>query len=465
MAAGTTFDEHATFDLDSFRDDSEQLHEFLTLDFSSMDSEISALFAHQRPPLRFVRLVWRVARELAPLYVRRPERTFDGVPSSVVGQLERCYEKNRFDRFMRVLSRQAVVQNTQIVSADPVSAELAKLRVWSPFEANVEFEDPLEEDIRKAKRVDLRIPLTNEDGRVTYGRRVYTQDSAVVTRNDGQSIVRGIFNPDGTNPFDGIPLRAYRREECIKGFYFPAISQDLLALQIGMNLVLSFVEHIGRHQGFTQRTITGGEAKTAAETSYTGPDYVMALAGDDLQLDVHDPNPPTDKTLDALDTTIRLFGAGTYVDVQSLLSKSTGITGDAKAMERQDQDEARRELEKDLESFESEIAGLTLEAMRLKGLKRSQPEDPKVTLDYRYVEPRRNDLQTVQAQEARINLGLDARSRILARESGISVEDAMSTVEENLEEAERLRDMRAEQIEAEPPPTFPSEGDNNLPGE
>ena len=466
MATGPTFPASAILDLVSFRQDSEQLQEFLTRDFSSMLSEITSLFQHQRPPLRFVPLVWRLARDLAPLYVRKPDRSFTGVSPTVAEQMARVYQRAHFDTLMRSCSRQAVVHNTQVVSVDPVGPEDVAVRAWSPFELDVEFDDPLEEDIRRAKMVRLRIPLTWDDGRVEYGSRVYTQTMAYTTRcdDDGNDVpIAGIFNDDMTNPFNGIPLRAYRRETAIKGFWFPPIAQDMLAVQIGINLVLSFVEHVGRHQGFTQTTLTGSGAKTAAENMYAGPNYVLAMDGDDMTLDVHDPSPPTDKTLDALDTTLRLFGASNYVDVQSLLSKSTGITGDAKAMERQDQEEARRELELDFQQFEADIAGLVLEAMRLKGLPRGDEGAVGVDIDYRYVEPARNDLQTVQAQEARFLLGLDARTKVIAREQGMSLDDAADVLRSNLEESAKVLMAQAEVLQSRAT-TSASEGDNNVPG-
>ena len=450
-------------DEDGFREDSRTLELYRTRDYSPLDAVFATLFkrSENRPPQRTVPLVYRLSHDQAPQYVRRPIRRID----APVGTQRRIEEMLGlpWHRAMRTASRRAVTHQSVIASIDPKGPLSAELRSWCPYECNVVFRDPYEEDIRNAERVEIRVPLSKVGDVVTYGMRVYTQDLAVVTDATGKKELGEIFpGTNGLNPYDGIPLAAMRLAEAEAGFYFPALRWDWKHAQEGVCAVLSFSEHIMRVQGFTRTLLTGGEAAQAIENKEFGPNAVEAWPGDGISVDFVTPNPPVDRTLAALETTLRLFGSSNLVQVESLLSHSTGITGDAKAMERLDQEEARRELELDLEQFESDAINLLTEVVGPYGIPRRR-ERLKVELDYQYPEPPRNELQQMQAFEAASRLGLDSSVRKIAREQGISLEQAAATLTAIVsEQGMVLRELLAAGLATEAAP--PTQGDNNLPG-
>jgi len=80
-------------DWGAFRDNSQQLDEFLEGDFSSMIEELDrAMENHDgQIPQRYVPLVERFAQEQATLYVQEAFRTFGGVDAGARAKLLEVY--------------------------------------------------------------------------------------------------------------------------------------------------------------------------------------------------------------------------------------------------------------------------------------------------------------------------------------------------------------------------------------
>jgi hypothetical protein len=468
MATVHYWPSQTSFDDASFRADSEQLEQFRTRDFSSMEGEIAELFQIKanRPAVRAVPLVYRVTRDIASLYVRPPSRDWSGVPVPVRTRLDDILNRSDANTFLRTASRQYIGQNTVIVTADQVSPREVSLRSWLPYQARVMFADPMEEDIQKAERLELLVPLSRDDiGTITWGLRIYTQTHAFTADLDGDMLDGGgIYNEEGLNPLGYIPAVAARRESAVLGRWFPPVPDDLRQVQIGTVVVLSTVEDVLRKQGFTRTLLTGEAAKIATDQMQYGAGLVEAYPGDDLGVTQITPAPPTDKTLAALETTLRMYGASTYVNLQTLLSTGSGITGDAKAMEVLRETEHRRELELDFQALERDLARLILDTVALSGAARVDASSLDVSIDYHYVEPKKNELQQMQAAQAAFSLGMDTPIDAVARSEGIPREKAKVKVMARLAEMIEIGRASPGGMTEDAAPDLPSLGDNNVTG-
>ncbi len=432
------------FDWQAFRDDSRQLEEFRTRDFSSMAAELANVIKHGKPEQRFIPLAWRVCRDLAIQYVRRPTRVFEGVGLATADALADIYKRAKFDQFMLRMHQRLIGHTSQIISADPIGPRQVKLRAWAPFEADVCFKDALEDDIRRAERVELLVPIRRLDSTLHYGRRVYTQTDAW-TEATGNKV--SLFNEDEkdlSHDFGEIPLRAIRRDEAIKGWYFPPLPLDLLSVQIGLNIAVSDIELICRHQCYGREALTGPGALVAAEQMQDGPDF-MRIYPVDAQYSYTETNPAVDKYLNAVESTLPLFGSNNYISPESRVystgSRFPGVTGNAKEVERIDQREERERSEVLLEDAEQDIAELITNVLARNGdsLLAINSEAVQVKIKYNYVEPMANNLQTSQARELDYSQGLGSPEEDVARIMGIPASEAKGFVEERLESFIRRR--------------------------
>lgn len=436
------------FAIDETRDvlaeveNSEQLEEFRQRRFSSMEDEIRQVFEVDDPPLRFVPLVWRVCKDGAPQYVMDPRRAFGGTAADI-GKLETIYRDSRMNAFLRLISERLVAQTVQIVAVEPLGPLRVRRTAFSRYEAAVQFEHALDTDIRDAKRVELRVPIKTEVGpntsMVTYGKRVYTRDEAWTEAPGGDAAERSpIFGDSVKHDFGYVPLAVAALEPPQPGFWWPGVAEDLLALQIGVNIWFSDLLDIMMYQCWDREALIGEGAKAAVQQSmHGGPRSIRAFEGDgnDLRHVVTSPNPKAEKYLKAIETLIRVWSANAYVSDQSLLH-STGITGDAKAEERLDQETHRRRMENVMRDFERDLVRLVADVQNHRGsgslLKLAPPQLE--TLDFHYVEPRNNTLQDAQAAGLNYALGRDSAIEDVMRRDGVGRKEAESRVFERLDE-------------------------------
>jgi hypothetical protein len=428
MPSISLFPNATTWDEQAFRENSRQLEEFRTKDFSSMESELNHVIVHGGAQERYIPLVWRVCRDLAVQYVKRPMRVFTGGTQTRRNALQDIYRRLKVDAFLLRMQQRLIAQNTQIVSFDFNGPGSERLMAWSPYEADVWFDDPLEEDIRRASRVELLVPIKRVSGTLHYGKRVYTQTEAW-SEVQGQRVP--LFGDSIAHGFGQVPLAEVRRGEAIKGFYFPALAEDLLAVQIGLNIALSDIELICRTQCFGREALTGSGALVAAEQMQNGPDF-MRIYPADAEYTYTETSPAVDKYTKAAQFMLDMVTSMNYVPTD--LARSTGITGAAKMMERHDLEEERERSEGMMADFEQDLADLmTMVLSRSRGSLMSFSDGVDVKMDYRYVQPRSNDLQKSQSREIDFAQGVDSVEEYVARTQGLSLDDAKSLVVERLE--------------------------------
>ena len=437
MPMFSTFPQAEAFDWQEFREDSRQLDEFRGRDFSSMAEEVRSVLSHATGvELRFLPVVWRLCRDMAVQYVRKPSRRFVGGRVAQVTLLEDIYRRIKSDAWFLLMQQRLCSQNSLIASIDLPRFRSPVFRTWAPWESCVEFDDPLEEDISRAREVRLLVPIGVDGGTVIYGERVYTQTEAWTESHDedGEVADKVALFPQSADPkdfthnFDGIPLRSIRREQSLKGIWYPPLPLEMLAEQIGLNIDLTDVGMLCRFETYGRESLTGPGALVAADQMVDGPDRMRVYPADaDYSYTATDPK--IGAYMEKIERGLKWLGSFNYSSVDAL-TDSRGITGAAKRVDRQDQVEERERAETMLRDFEQDVLDLLVEVLN------ASPDslvniDPsiRVAVDFHYVEPVDNALQSVQARQVQYQAGEDSPAEFEARRNGRTLEDAQALVD------------------------------------
>lgn len=436
-----TFPDQETFNWQEFREDSRQLDEFATRDFSSMTQELADVLTHGDPEPRFLPIVWRVARDLAIQYVRQPTRTFTGGTVAQVRFVEDLYSRWKFNAFMLKAQQRLVPQTSLIASIDLPRFRRPVWRTWAPWESCAIFtSDPLETDVRFADRVELLVPIAQlaETGVPIYGKRIYTQTEAwtQTETDDGEIGNRVALFPQSEDPddfrhgFPHIPLVDVRREDALKGWYYPPLALDLLATQIGVNIDLSDVTALCRFETFGREALTGPGALVAQEQMVAGPDRLLYFP-DDARYSYTATDPKIKDYTDKIEKELMWAASVNYSSIEAL-TDSRSITGAAKKVERQDQVEERERQETMLRDFEQDMLGLLLMVLGSRDVLARQAlrgaDGMKVSVVYHYVEPVDNQLQSVQSRQLQYAVGEDSAEEREARVTGSTIDQATDVV-------------------------------------
>jgi len=433
--ATTYWTEIETYSREGFELDSRQLEAFRTHDFATaMQGELARVFRdYDNIHLRYVALCAYFAETKARQYIREPLRTFTAGSQSQVDKLVETYRRSRVNVRLLEAQQRAWAQNAVVLSIDPTTDPLrTRIASWIPGDVIVEG-DPLIDDIRDATRVTIRVPIKRDhDGStdmVSFGERVYTPTEAYVEAPGGER--EGVYNESGTNPLGYIPLVCVRLTTPRSGWFFPRLPLDLLSVQIGTILGISDVENIVRLKTPGREVVTGPNARYAVSRMHAGPEGVKGIEGEGLDYSATMLDPRIDRYLESIAYTHKQFAQARSLNPEGLWA-STGITGAAKEVERdaEIQDQYRqetlwREAEQDLVEVMADIARIGPQALGV--------SSPRVEVDFRYVEPRQNDLQQVQAQALRFALGLENPSDIVSERERVDESTATERYLRNLE--------------------------------
>uniref|UniRef100_A0A6M3KRN3 Uncharacterized protein n=1 Tax=viral metagenome TaxID=1070528 RepID=A0A6M3KRN3_9ZZZZ len=430
--------------LKTLREHSEQLAQFAGRDFSSIATEMRVLLASAHaagalPPEQYFALVSRVAEDVARLYILPPQR--DGLPA----KLARVYKRSGLNTFMREVSERLIYQRTQIVGVDPSGeVDRIKLHAWSPFQAAVYFDDPMEDDIGRAERVELLVPLSVEQSdfgllNVEYGKRVYTRTEAYVATTDGTRI-RPIFGGGYSHRFGRVPLVAIRwGAPADHAIWFPNVADDLRSLQITVISQISQMLRCCEMQIPGKEVLSGPGARDALGEEQPSGAWAMKVfeqrtndSTQPLEYQWVQGSPPIDQWIAAIDKAIELWALCNHVN-PGVLVPSKVITGDGVAQERLDHEEQRAKLEELFGVAEQQVAELAAEVLATDAAQSVVPKVGDLHLDYRYVEPKLNDLQAAQARAIKYASGEDAPEKHVARRDSITIKQAEKEVADNRE--------------------------------
>jgi len=466
MSIHVQFDQVATRDEASFDDDSEQLEAFRTGDFgTAMEGEVAKVFKRATKgaltnATRYFPLVGRVCRDKSSHYVKRPSRSWGGVPKATGETFDRVYRRSGVDLALAQAAQKSVAQNSVVIAVDRIGPERVRLASFIAAEVDVDrADDMLEDDLRRAKHVILRVPVRKDSHSVYYGRRVYTATEAWTEAPRTREKV-GIFTgstSDFANPLGYIPVVGVRRVEAAKGWWLPPLPLDLASVQIGLILALSDIEHICRLKVPGREIMIGGAVTGIANRVEAGPEGILLVQGDAGQLEYqsHMLDPRIDRYLQAVETTLKVWANLSYVSHDGLWA-SSGITGDAKEVEREDLLVDRMSTEvlwQDAEQALAEVVADTLGMAR-----------PQLHTDYHYVRARQNDLQSMQSFVLAAATGLESATEKVAIEEGVTLERAAELVRDRLEAWGELLEAWRAAPAVDAPPGLDSIGTQVLSG-
>lgn len=399
--------------IDSYNDfearaDSEQLEQFRVRDFSSMQTELAQAFRETNGMvLRFVPVVARFAALRWQCYSRTPSRVFSGLTQALEARLRDVYRRADFDQVLKVAGQKLVTQHSVILAPEWREDFGVRLRSYAPFEFEVELGDNLlEDDLRHAKSVTLRVPVQRVsdglNGTVRFGRRVYTKTEAYTEIAEGRKV--GLFNADPSdlsNPFGFIPLLGLRLAEPPAGWWTPRLPTDLLALQVAVNLSLTDLDHIARSQCYAERVLIGPGASTAlSKERVVGPTKVVSFDEENLDYQVHNTQPAIDRYIQQLEFAVKLFERYSGLPAGAL-TESTGITGEAKLVELQDSEREKLDVEAVARQAEQGLAALLVDMLNAHPRSLVRMPRPSVDVVYNYAHHKSNDLQAEQARRLR----------------------------------------------------------------
>ncbi len=429
MPSWNIFDEFETFDPISYRADSARIEQFRQLDFATaMDGELAKVI---RGPdnihLRYLPLINRVCNDKARHYVKRPTRVFEGLTTAQSNKLMAIYDSSGINAFMLEAHQKAIGQNCIVLTAEP-TANPRKLRLnsWIPDEVDLESQDLLENDVRYMDKLTLRVPVYRDSYTVHFARRTYTKEQAY-TEYQGKRY--GVFRDDLSNPLGYIPAIAVRLITPPKGWHLPRLPLDLLSIQIGLIIGISDVENIVRLKTPGREIVTGDNAKFEASKMSASPHGIFAMNGD-VDYKAVSTDPRVDRYLSSIETTLKLFANFRYI-VPDAMWTTNSLTGAAKLVERADMMEDRvrsehvwKRAEQDLLELLSDVTAIGPSALNV--------GSPTVRVDYHYIEPQTNDLQSAQSSALRFALGLGSAVELVASKEGISNVEATDLITERL---------------------------------
>ena len=399
------FDEIETRNIVQFRADSKQLEDFRRGCFQSMETELANTFDDTDGiDLRHLPIVQGASEDWADLYINRPTRRFSGVTTAVARALEDAYRRSRLDTALMLADQRAVVQNSLIVAIDPLGARDFRMIGFSPYEYDVQFDDLLDHDLRRARKITLRVPIKQTlEGMTIFGRRVYERHgdlgdhfwtATVEHFGEDSSVAVPLFPQYPTKlPWDDPPVAGLRFKDPPAGYWAPFVPEDLLTVQIGTVIAISDIENICRVQCYGRWVLAGSGANTAPREMQGGPKRLWvfdAPAGSNLTYSEHYGKPPIDLYLGYVERYIAMYERFAHLQSGSL----SGITGAAKAEERLSIEAHRRRRVSAMQDFEQDV----LDVISMLGVVMMDANDsPRVEVTYHPVEPRENSLQQRQS--------------------------------------------------------------------
>jgi hypothetical protein len=419
-----------TRDWTSYRDASRRLESYRLGDFSPLDDALSETFKRTDSIVLVpVDVVSGACRDVGRLYDMPPSRSFDLPRQEQRDRLEAFYAKNDINGTLGDIDQSVHAQQVVVLGFDIPAPGKVRPVTWAPFEVEaVEFDDLMETDIRRARLVRLRVPISADGASVIYGTRVYTPDEAYIEMPNGQS--RGIFSDDLSNPFGFVPLVARREAAAAsKGEWFPPINEALLKLQEQVAISVADILKTCRHQCAIRKVVTGGPAGMPLKLS-DGADVVWHFPAQDDNAPAyaeHADAPPTAEYWESLREMLALYERFAGLTPGALTS-STGITGAAKQVELESVTRRVRERMGRAARFEQDVLDLLLSigAVPLIGA-----DSVDCRVEYHVPRAAGNSLQDEQARAVRYALGLASPVSDVAEERGVPVAEAEAIVAAN----------------------------------
>lgn len=391
---------------------------------------------------RTVPLIWRMARELATLYLRPPARTFEGATPAEVTAIEDVYRRLKVNRKLRGAQEMlSVVSNATVMvwltstGFKLVTAPIHDQWAWS--------RDVVGQDVADVAEWRVRMPIVTDPFAATAptATALITADKAVWESGPKGFVGRGIWRSDGSNPFGRIPIVLFRASDPAPGEFFAPVPEDFVDSQRAVNHDFTSMGDWARKQGYSQ-AVAKGLTQAQANEIEVGPESVVGIPADG-SFTFESPGPDLAGAGAQLDSFIKLVIACSGMSPATVM-KSTGITALAKIVENIDREVERQRAKDEFVDGEQPLYDLIQQASELtSGGVTALPRDVRVTVTHREPVMPADPANDAQAKTLRVALAVECAASIIASEQAISLEEAQAI-------AKRNRELQAELIASTP---------------
>ena len=411
-----------------WRDNIRILYQYLRRDMRDAREQREMHYprTHERHIQKTVPIIFRIARELATLYVRPPSREYvgSGITPPVQERIDIIMRGAALDRRFRQAQEQLVALGQTTMWFWPVDA-IGGVRILlpPPHDQAVTLRDPTSSDERDVETWWLRLPVGQDDmtGITTYAVAEITAERAVWADGPADLKGRGIWSADGTNPIGRIPAIRLAGSDPSPGEFWCPVPEDLLDAQRGINHMLTDLALVARMQGHGQAVVKGLTSAAAAEMEL-GPESIIGLSDTDGDFRFVQANPDLAGYQGVLDHYLRAVISTNGLNPATVI-KSTAITALGKQLEILDREvERKRQV---VEFERAERSAYSIIRAWVNHLRGSDviPEAV-VAVTYRDHPMPADPLHSAQAIQMMISLGLTSTVRELAKQEGISLEAA-----------------------------------------
>ena len=427
------------------------LHEYYRRNFADARAEQKRLYPenYDKHVQRVVPFVYRVARELASLYLKAPARRFmrkkddptgrwaegDQLPESVDRLIARVYRGAQVDLHLRHAQELMIATGNapMVVFPNPLVGGVS-IHVVPPHETDVKMRHSLATDELDVEAVWLRLPLSRDPltDLTIYGVAEITPQTAVWVDGPPEVTGQGLWNDAGTNPIGEVPLVMVRASNPDAGSFYACAPEDLLDAQRAIDHDMTDLGTIARLQGFAQGYVKGMSQEQVNDLEI-GPNTFAGLWGEDAELGFASPSPDLRGYQAQMESYMRTVTATNGLN-PATLTKSQGVTALAKIIELADREVERRRHVVEFERAESRVYRLI--AMWVNHLRGQDDLMPKARVVVEYREPYMpaDPLHEAQSMQLRIALGVSSPIREIARLEGLTQAEAIARSQEIVEE-------------------------------
>ncbi len=390
---------------------------------------------HHNHIQKTVPLVFRIARELATLYVRPPAREYVGASPAVQERIDSIMRGAQLDRVMRTAQEQLVALAQSTVWVWPVP-EVGGVRLLTPppHDQAVELTDPTSSSERDVRTWWLRLPVGEDavTGLISYATAEVTAETAFWVEGPDNMKGKGIWSEDGSNPIGRIPAVRLKGADPGPGEFWCPVPEDLLDAQRGINHMMTDLALVARMQGHGQPVVKG-VSNAIAEDMELGPESIIGLSDTEGDFRFVQANPDLTGYQGVLDHYLRAVISTNGLNPATVI-KSTAITALGKQLEILDREVERKRQVVEFERAERSIYNIARGWVNWLRNTELLP-DARVEVTYRDHPMPADPLHEAQAMKMLIEMGLTTPARELAKMEGISVEDARAQVAEMMAEA------------------------------
>jgi len=434
---------------------SKVLYQYYRRDMQDARDEQERLYPnnHDKHVQRTIPFVYRVARELASLYLKTPARRFlrkrsdsaagysagDELPEATTDIISRIYEGAEVTTALRHAQEVMIATGNQPILVWPMpEVGGIKLVMPPPHECDIATRDSLSTGEMDVTHFWCRLPLQRDPitDLIIYGVAEITPTSAVWSDGPADVIGTGLWNEEGTNPLGEVPLILLRRAAPAPGEVWASAPEDLLDAQRAINHDMTDLGTIARLQGFAQGFVKGMSQEQVSELEI-GPNTFAGLWGEDAELGFASPTPDLRGYRDQMEAYMRTVTATNGLN-PATLTKSQGVTALSKIIELADREVERRHFVSTFEAAENRLYRLTSAWVNLlRGLPNLLPS-ARVRIEFRESYMPADPLHEAQAMERRIGLGVSSPIAEIARLEGLTYDEARTRFERNLEDTQML---------------------------